>query len=218
MIYVVASIEGTLAISTQERRSLVTPDELDESETNDLIISTQETIEDIACHNFPVEYVCVVDILSVNNQVVTRRLRSASRHTLAGLLSFAWMVQVTLPTQDDGRTAEELANQVSTVITNDLNAASRDNSLVSTLISKANTSLVRSMNFGATTVEIEPPRVELRKTSSSRLSGGNGCSKDSQCESNHCSRGGGSCKWPKKCCAVSIFNFLFAIFILTFKY
>jgi hypothetical protein len=139
-----ASIEGTLTLSIGSRRSLVSVEDLDESETNDLILSAQGAIEDAACTGFPADYICYVDITSLNDQPVARRLRASSqRKLLPGLFRFGWKAQVRFQTLANWSNAQELANSASTAVSNRLDTATANNSLAASLISKALTSVIR---------------------------------------------------------------------------
>jgi hypothetical protein len=199
-----ATIEGTLTLPIEERRSLISVGGLNKIEMEDLIVSTHEIVEDVVCANLPQGYICTVDILSVNDQPVTRRLRLSSERKLAEVLVFGWVAQLTFP--QDKFPTEELVAEVSSLVSNNLNAAVADSSIGTAFVSKASTHAVRSMNFGMASVETEPASVEVKKMPSTlKRSGGASCSEDSQCTSNNCAYGGGNCTWWKKCCEVSTY-------------
>ncbi|KAL7507857.1 hypothetical protein ACHAXN_004984 [Cyclotella atomus] len=198
-----ATIEGTLTLPIEERRSLISVGGLNKIEMEDLIVSTHEIVEDVVCANLPQGYICTVDILSVNDQPVTRRLRLSSERKLAEVLVFGWVAQLTFP--QDKFPTEELVAEVSSLVSNNLNAAVADSSIGTAFVSKASTHAVRSMNFGMASVETEPASVEVKKMPSTlKRSGGASCSEDSQCTSNNCAYGGGNCTWWKKCCETTL--------------
>ena len=212
-----ASIQGILSINIgSRRRSLVSIDSLDEHEVDDLLTSAQDTVEGLACSGFSDDYICVVDITSLNDKSTTRRLRLGSqRELLPSLLSFNWIAQVTFQTLTNWSNARELANSASQAISTRLNTAISNNSLRSSLISNALTPAIQSINFGTMTSTNQPPQVQLRRSTSSRYrEGGERCSKDDQCVSKNCKKGGGgTCGRRQKCCTVRLLGFLlFAMF------
>ena len=174
----VATIEGLLSISTESRRSLLIVEGLDKSESADLIFSAQATIEGIACSNLPADYACTVEISSVNNQaMLTRRLRFQSDRKLAGMLVFGWVAQITFSVQNDSD-VQEIADLVSSTISNDLNKALADDSLLSSLTSKSSSEAVRNINFGTASIEMtKSPKVKLQVFSPKKEEFSNRCSK-----------------------------------------
>jgi hypothetical protein len=172
------SIEGTLTIEIGGRRSLVSVNELDESETEDLLTSAQAAIESFTCLHLPDGFTCKVGISSINGQPVIRRLRSSSARKLSGCLTFNWVARITFPINNG--IAEEIANLVSSTVSNDLSESVANESLVTSLVSRAKTETVKTINFGETSVQIQPPRVELTALSpqkSSVAGSSSGCNK-----------------------------------------
>ena len=202
-----ASIQGTLSISIgSRRRSLISINGLDQHEIDDLLNSAQDTLEDLACSGFSDDYICVVDVTSLNDQSTARRLRLRSqRELLPSLLSFNWIAQVTFQTLPNWSNSQDLADSASTTISTRLGNAIGDNSLKSLLISNALTPAIQNINFDTITSTNQPPQVELRRASRLRDNrpGGKRCRKNSQCKSNICVRKGGGCKW-RKCCEVRL--------------
>ena len=171
------AIEGSLTISTERRRFLLTIDSLDEAESTDLVSSAETAIEIVACSNLPKDYACTVRISSVNNIDVTRRLRSSSRRKLAGALVFDWVAEITFSLQSDS-SAEEMAELISSTISNDLNKAIADDSLVGSLTSHSSLVAVKNINFGMATVEMtKSPKVNLKMLNPKTQGIGNRCSK-----------------------------------------
>ena len=209
-----ASIEGTLTINAGSRRSLVSVQGLDESETTDLILSAQDAIEDASCTGFPADYICFVDITSLNDESVARRLRASyQRELLPGLFTFGWIAQVTFPTMANWSNAQELASSVSTEVSNRLNAATASNSLVTALVSNALTTTIQNIDFGTASSTTQALQVQTSRSSNTRSSGGSRCKKDSDCASRVCKYGGGSCSWSKKCCEVRTLLYLGSLFL-----
>ena len=148
-----ASIQGTLSISIgSRRRSLISINGLDQHEIDDLLNSAQDTLENLACSGFSNDYICFVDVTSLNDQSTTRRLRlSSQRELLPSLLSFSWIAQVTFQTLPNWTNSQELANSASLAISTRLSNAIGDNSLKSSLISNALTPAIQNINFGSIT-------------------------------------------------------------------
>jgi hypothetical protein len=171
---------------------------LDEFETDDLVSSMQESIEEVVCLNQPDEYSCIVDISSVNDQPLISR-RILSTRELVGLLKFDWIARILFPTARQN--AEDAANSVANSVSSALNDAAADNSIVTSFVSKATTNTVKNLTFGPASVTYQPRQVELTVLSGNNQlkEGGERCSKDKECASNKCKRRG---LFGKKYCEV----------------
>ena len=212
---VTATIQGTLTINIGSRRSLVSIDGLNEDEIDDLTISAQDAIEDGACSGFSDDYICVIDVVSINDQSLTRHLRQSSqRELLPAAFIIKFLAQVTQTVQDMTN-VQAVAISMRSMLSTGLNNAISNNSFRSSLVGNASTTAVRNIDFGTTTSVTQPPQVELRRVTRNRdREGGERCSGDNQCASNKCRRGGGACRWPRKCCQVRLLLFTFYYLIL----
>ena len=204
---VIASIQGTLTINIGTRRSLVSIDGLDDDEMNDLISSAQDSIEDAACSEFSDDYLCIVDVLSINDQSVTRHLRrSFRRELLPAAFVIQFLAQITQVVPDIAN-VQDVANFMWTALSNGLNNAISSSSIRSSLVGNASTAAVQNIDFGTATSVTQPPQVELRRVTRNRdREGGERCSNNNQCASRKCRRGGGTCNWRNRCCTVRLLS------------
>ena len=178
---------------------------LSESETADLVASTQNALQAIACAELPDDYVCLVDVISIDGQLLTRRLRAESQRHLIRSFILRWRTRVSFPVGNGRSNAEDDAISVSTSTTNRLTAAMENKSLLTSIVANSASSAISSLlslSSTSASLDTEPVQVELKSSSASKKGGGVKCKKDNECASGTCEYRGGGCKRFRKCCTV----------------
>jgi hypothetical protein len=80
---VTGNLTLTVNTTTARRRELLTVGSLSDSQIANLSNTVKETIETIVCTNLPSNQACTVNILTMNGQPITRRLRGDVQRYLA---------------------------------------------------------------------------------------------------------------------------------------
>ncbi|KAL7476743.1 hypothetical protein ACHAW6_002595 [Cyclotella cf. meneghiniana] len=137
----------TVNTTTARRRELLTVGSLSNSQIVNLIDAVKETIETVVCTNLQINQVCTVNILTINGQPITRRLRRDAQRVLAEesiVILYEIIMKFACSTADCSDD-QDIIYDIYAKVTGEMITATADSSLVTLMVASPSFDTLESL-------------------------------------------------------------------------